>query len=121
MRSLIVFHDLGTGRFARFLAPGFRHCFVSVLDERAGIWVRFDGRDGQPNLGAEAAKDFDLAGFYRNCGYAIVETTVQRPRAFGTPFMLGTCVGAAKRILGIHAPFVLTPAQLYLYLIRHRS
>ena len=45
MRAVVVFHGRGNGALARVLAPGFRHCFVCIEDNR-GIWIRFDGRAG---------------------------------------------------------------------------
>lgn len=113
MRALVVFHGRGEGRLARFLAPGFRHCFVCVLDPRARIWLRLDGRHGIPELRADAAADFALAAFFRASGFIVVELENVAPRSPRTPLMLGTCVGAVKRVIGLHAPFVLTPRQLF--------
>ena len=113
MQAVVVFHGRGRGRWARFLAPGFRHCFVCVLDEARGIWIRIDGRAGIPEFRAEAPAGFDLAGFYRAAGFAAIALEDHVPRAPRTPWTFGTCVGAAKRILGLRAPFVLTPKQLY--------
>tara|TARA_R110000868_G_scaffold4155_23_gene25479 strand:- start:6706 stop:7059 length:354 start_codon:yes stop_codon:yes gene_type:complete len=113
MRAVIVFHGRGQGWCAPFLEPGFRHCFVCVLDDARGIWIRLDGRAGIPELRAEAAADFDLAGFFRAAGFAVIELENHVPRPPRTPLMLGTCVGAAKRVLGLRAPFVLTPKQLF--------
>lgn len=113
MRAIVVFHGRGQGRWARLLAPGFRHCFVCVLDEVRGIWIRIDGQAGIPSFRAEAAECFDLAGFYRATGFTVVDCDSHTPRVPRTALMLGTCVGAAKRVLGLRAPFVLTPKQLY--------
>ena len=35
--------------------------------------------------------------------------------------MLKTCVGVAKSLLGINNPFILTPKQLYNYLLKERE
>tara|TARA_R110002110_G_scaffold114362_3_gene283668 strand:- start:2775 stop:3128 length:354 start_codon:yes stop_codon:yes gene_type:complete len=113
MRALVVFHGRGEGVFARFLDPGFRHCFVCVLDPRSRIWIRLDGRAGLPELRADAAADFALAGFFRASGFRVVELDILRPQPPRTPLMLGTCVGAVKRVIGLNAPFVLTPRQLF--------
>jgi hypothetical protein len=117
MRALVVFHGRGEGRFARFLAPGFRHCFVCVVDPRAGIWLRLDGCDGVPALRADAAAGFALAEYFRASGFAVVELENVIPQPPRTPLMLGTCVGAVKRVLGLRAPFVLTPRQLFRRLV----
>lgn len=120
MQAVIVFHGRGQGRWARFLAPGFRHCFVCVLDHARGIWVRIDGRAGIPEFRAEASAAFDLETFYRAAGFTVIVLENHVPRPPRTPMMLGTCVGAAKRVIGLHAPLVLTPRQLYRRLLRRR-
>lgn len=112
MRALVVFHGTGHGRFVRFLAPGFRHCFVCIEDAH-GIWVRFDGQAGLPEIRAEAPGSFDLAGFYRDAGFTVIALDDVQPRRPRTPLMLGTCVGAVKRLLGLRAPLILTPRQLW--------
>lgn len=117
MRAVIVFHGCGRGWCAPFLDAGFRHCFICILDEVRGIWIRFDGRAGIPEFRAEAAADFDLATFFRAAGFTVVDLQNHVPQAPRTPLMLGTCVGAVKRVLGLRAPFVLTPKQLYRRLI----
>jgi hypothetical protein len=113
MRAVIVFHGRGQGWWAPFLSAGFHHCFISVLDEARGTWIRCDGRAGLPEFRTEAAADFDLAEFYRAAGYAVVALENHQPLPPRTPLMLGTCVGAVKRVLGLRAPFVFTPKQLY--------
>lgn len=114
--SLVVFHDHGYGLFRRFLRRGFRHVFVAV--RRKGYWIVLDGLSGLPVLDVAAGADDDLAGFYRReHGFTVVVLDAPRlcPRA---PFMLATCVGSAKRLLGLRAPCVVTPYQLYRYLHR---
>ncbi len=120
MRALAVFHGRGAGPLARLLAPGFRHCFVCIEDAN-GIWIRCDGRAGLPDIRAEAPGGFDLGAFYRDQGFAVVEIAHGQRRPPRMPLMLGTCVGAAKRILGLRAPFVLTPRQLHRKLRNERT
>lgn len=75
-----------------------------------------DGRMGQPVLEVIAGEDFDLINHYRQQhGFTVVSVDAPRREAL-SPFMFATCVGAAKRMLGIRAPWVLTPYQLYRYL-----
>ncbi|HEX5499954.1 MAG TPA: hypothetical protein VFX03_12040 [Thermomicrobiales bacterium] len=114
-RALVLFHGHASGFAARLCADGFRHCFVVLDDGRC--WILFDGKAGVPELRAVAGSDYDLVGFYRAQGFTVVETeTADRPPAW--PLMLGTCVGAAKRLLGLRAPLVLTPKRLYRRLTR---
>lgn len=44
----------------------------------------------------------------------IVKAVIREPRRW--LFMLNTCVGYTKQVLGINNPFILTPYQLYRYL-----
>lgn len=114
-RALVVFHGHAAGFLAQACADGFRHCFVALDDGR--YWILFDGKAGVPELRVVAGSDYDLAGFYCDRGFTVVEAeTVGRPPRI--PLMLGTCVGAAKRLLGLRAPLVLTPKQLYRCLAR---
>ncbi len=117
MKSLVVFHDYGHGVFRHWLRWGFRHVFVAVLHK--GYWIVLDGRGGVPVLEVVAGADYDLAEFYRRVhGFTVLGLTAprQQPRS---PLMLGTCVGAAKRILGVHKYWIVTPYQLFRYLKRH--
>lgn len=116
MRAILVFHGYGNGCFSRFLKPGFRHCFVCVHDVN-NIWIRIDGQAGLPEIRTEAAGDVDLAAHFRALGFTVIDVAGVGRQSPHTPLMLGTCVGAAKRVLGINARFVLTPWQLYRRLV----
>lgn len=116
LRALVIFHDQGMGFASRFLKPGFRHCAVAVDD--GDYWVGFDGVDGRPDLRVIADADFDLAGHHEAQGHHAVEVRISR-RPLGAGPGLNTCVGAIKRILGIKAPWLQTPHQLYRHLVRN--
>ena len=61
---------------------------------------------------------FDLAGFYREQGFTVVETR-RRRRIRPAPLLPATCVETAKRVLGIASWRVLTPRQLHNFLLRN--
>ncbi len=110
MRAIAVFHDHGGGRLRPFLRPGFRHVFCAV---RSGAyWIVVDGRNGLPEIEVAAGAEIDLAAFYRGLGYSVAEIAAL-PRPPRQPVALVTCVGAAKRVLGVRAPFALTPYRLW--------
>jgi len=118
-KALVVFHDDGHGPWADWFGrDGFRHCVVVV--ESGDDWIVIDG-DTKHGVIFEAVcgADFDLAAYYREMGFTVVATT-RRGNPFNPwwPAMLVTCVGVAKKILGIRdRAFLLTPYQLYRYLV----
>ncbi len=116
MRALAVFHDHGGGWLRPLLRPGFRHCFCAVAS--GPYWIAIDGRRGLPAIEVVAGADTDLAAFYRGLGYAVAEIAAA-PRPPRQPVVLATCVGAAKRVLGLRAPFALTPYRLWKHLTRN--
>ena len=79
-------------------------------------------------LDVVAAESGDLAAFYRRHGFVVVETTVRRRPGRGDRrdafrplgalpvWRLSTCVGLSKAVLGLWAPWVWTPHQLYRHL-----
>ena len=132
-RALAVFATTRPG-----LRPGFGHCFVAVrrragaegAGERtgAGPWVIANRRRFTLTLDVVAAESGDLAAFYRRHGFVVVETTVRRRPGRGDRrdafrplgalpvWRLSTCVGLSKAVLGLWAPWVWTPHQLYRHL-----
>ena len=110
MKTLVCFHNHGAHFLDPLLKEGFRHCFVAVLS--GDYWVRIDGMGGVPEIEVVAGADYDLATFYRAHGYAVVETE-QRATPLKTPFVTANCLGMVKSVLGLRAPFVLTPYRLY--------
>jgi hypothetical protein len=115
--ALVVFMGDVSIRWAKLLRPGFRHCFAIV--GRNGQWVIFDPMSNYTNLGILSGPSIDdVASWYRQFGLTVIKTVVQRgesPSAEWRPF---TCVEAVKRVLGIRAPWVMTPWQLYRHLGR---
>jgi hypothetical protein len=118
MRALAVFHDRGAGPFARVLRRGFRHVFVAVeLDTH---WLVIDGKAGVIDFALVAPRRYDLASFYRDQGYAVVETA-QGDLAPRAPIALANCVGLAKAVLAVRCWWAITPFALYCRLIQRRQ
>ena len=110
--ALVGFVDNGGLWWLRALRPGFRHCFVAVRDEP--FWVVLDPLSHHTLVRVET--EDDLASGYRRLGITVVATRLRSPPPRPAPWRPYTCVEAVKRVLGIHAPWVLTPWQLYLWL-----
>lgn len=110
--ALVVFVDESGLRCLRWLRRGFRHCFVAVRRDTA--WVICDPLSHRTDLTIiDGFTGEQLAFWYRSHGFQVVLTHVRPcPRRLA-PLRPYTCVEAVKRVLGMHAPWVLTPWQLY--------
>jgi len=109
-RALAVFHDHGCHALDRFLRPGFRHCFAVV--DAGGTWVRLDAMAGRPVVDVVCASSYDLATFYRQEGFHVIETK-QNDQPPAWPWVVANCVGLVKTVLCISAPLAVTPWGLY--------
>lgn len=96
----------------RLLRPGFRHCFVAV--RQGDVWLILDPLSHHTALHCQTHDD--LAGFYAAHGITAVSTRLRQPPHRPAPWRPYTCVEAVKRVLGIHAPRIWTPWQLYRHL-----
>lgn len=116
-RALAVFSGKAELGWLRLLRPGFRHCFVAL--EEAGRWITVDPLAGYTDVAVQPVPAaFDLAGFYRERGFTVVETR-RRRRIRPAPPLPATCVELAKRVLGIASWRVVTPGQLHDFLLRN--
>lgn len=120
-RAALVFVDQTECRALRHLKRGFRHCFT-VLECGSG-WLVCDPLKDRIELSVlELRPGLDLPGFYASQGHRVLLGQAQpapaRRRLAVAPL---TCVEVAKRLLGLHAPLVLTPWQLFRHLQRART
>jgi len=100
---------------SRFLKTGFKHCCVVVDDGE--YWIKLDSGIGVVMVQCITGSDgFDIAQYYRDSGYTVVETE-QENRTVTFPFIARSCVGMVKQLLGISS-FALTPYRLYKHLER---
>jgi hypothetical protein len=113
---LVVFADHAGCPWLRALRRGYRHCFVVL---RAGsVWLACEPLKDRIELDAlDLPSEFDLAAFYREQGHRVLLGQRPLPRT-RRRFALAplTCVTVVKRLLGIDAPWVWTPWQLYSHL-----
>jgi hypothetical protein len=113
---LVIFADHAACPWLRPLRRGFRHCFVVM---RAGsVWLACEPLKDRIELDALAVpEDFDLAAFYCQQGHRVL-LGERLPARARSRFALApmTCVTVVKRLLGIDAPWVWTPWQLYAHL-----
>jgi hypothetical protein len=113
--ALLVFCDDTEIAWLRWLKPGFRHVFVAL--PVAGGWITVDPLSTRLEVEYHPLPaDTDLAAWFRMRGHHVLETPVRPPLPAQWPLAPLTCVSVAKRVLGISAPLIVTPWQLYRHL-----
>ena len=98
----------------RPLRLGFRHCFAAIADE--GGWTVLEPLAGRLLVARLPVQPgFDLPGFYRRAGLAVVGPFAPTaPCATRLPRLAPlTCVSLCRAVLGPEAPFALTPYGLF--------
>ncbi|MBP2313382.1 hypothetical protein [Azospirillum soli] len=111
-RAWVVFRGDAELWWLRLLKPGFRHCLALLNDGRR--WVMVDPLATFMDVAVlDVAPGWDLPGWFRGQGMEVVAAPVRRGLTRPAPWGPFTCVEAVKRVLGLHAPFVVTPWQLY--------
>jgi hypothetical protein len=116
----VVFADHTSCAWLRFLRRGFRHCFIVL--HAGSLWLACEPLKDRIDLDVLALPaEFDLAAFYGRQGHHVLQgrRLPPRPRRPFAPAPL-TCVTVVKRLLGIRAPWVWTPWQLYVHLTEPR-
>jgi hypothetical protein len=117
--AVVLFAHSTNIKWLRVLKPGFRHCFVAVA--LAGSWVIMDPLSHKTSLTlVEGFSAEELVLWYEGHGLEAVRTIVRDVPARMAPLGPATCVEAVKRVLGIHARLVVTPRQLYDFLVRDK-
>jgi hypothetical protein len=116
-RALVVFGDGAGLWWLKWLRRGFRHCFVAV--ETSVGWVVIDPLSDRTRIGVvPAAWEGDLAQWYEEHKYKVVECDVAEPITKMMPWRPYSCVEEVKRVLGIRSGRIHTPWQLFKYLSR---
>ena len=117
--AVVVFGDSSL-RLLRWLKPGFRHCFVAVHTEVG--WIGLDPLLHQAKLGwipvHPDIEAHELADHYHVHGMNTAVCIVPEPKRRVRLPMPMTCTEAVKHVLGVRRPLILTPYQLWRFLIR---
>jgi hypothetical protein len=118
--AVVVFVDQTDCYWLRALKPGFRHCFVAV--QHGSAWLICDSLKTHMELTLlEPPGPFDLGKFYADQGHRVLLGRTASPvRRTAVPLAPLTCVTLAKRLLGVRAPRVCTPWQLFRHLLMAR-
>lgn len=91
------------------LKPGFRHCFVLLRKEEG--WIVCDPLSHYTMIDFVKADD-GLLDHLAAGGCLLIPAHARVPARLPLPWRPFTCVEAVKRILGLRAPWTLTPWQL---------
>lgn len=118
MDAIIVFSPNNEHPLRWLLDKRHRHVWCSVRLEN--YWVTYDWHHGVPSISVAQLADFDLAKFYRDEGFEVIETTVGKEPCHG-PWMCNNCVGHTMVICGIRTHFIFTPHQLWKYMTRSET
>lgn len=111
--AIVVFEHRACRGPLRLLRPGFRHCFCLL---RTGEqWLLCDPLKGSLRLDLLPPYDArDLAEHYARLGrHALLGRIARCGVAAGFGLRPLSCVEIVKRAIGLVAPGVLTPYQLY--------
>lgn len=116
--ALLVFTSGTAGHRRWYLAADFQHCITCVRTVRG--WMLFEPLEDVlvvKRLGAVDPRQ--LASVNVALGRVVIAGTKRsgRSRLFNSPFR-GNCVDSAKRLIGLDAPLVVTPRQLYFACMR---
>lgn len=110
----IVFGGAAHLGWQRWLRPGFRHCFAALHDDEG--WLVVDPLSRCLVVARiDVPAGFDLPAFYRRAGLTPLGPF---PAGEAGPTRLPAllpmhCVGICRALLGVQAPFALTPASLH--------
>lgn len=122
--AVVAFADAERPGWLRILAKGFRHCFALVCV--SGRWVVIDPMSHWTQVAAlaettDGASAEAMARALEAHGFTAVACAVAEPERRGHPPAPFTCVEVVKRILGLRAPGVLTPRQLFRVIEKNRK
>ncbi|GAB6052876.1 hypothetical protein JCM17960_16960 [Magnetospira thiophila] len=115
--AIVVFVAHSQIWWLRWLKPGFRHCFV--IFRQSGGWLVCDPLSHQTLIRPwPMTSGTDSLAWLHNQGCRVAVTRLRQAPLRMAPFRLYTCVEAVKRVLGLQDRWILTPWQLFRFLIR---
>jgi hypothetical protein len=120
LRAWVVFCDNSELPWLRWLRRGFRHCFVVLHQQDAdgsGHWIAIDPLAPLLEVTVPPVPaDCDLPAWLAAQGHTVVPAPVHRGLRRPAPWAPFTCVETCKRVLGLHARWVITPWHLFRHL-----
>lgn len=103
------------------LKPGFRHCGVAVkLDGLVWVTSEMSG-NGHDLILVEETSPYGVCAVLSRLGVKTMVVTPLRPQNRARAWGAATCVDHVKRVIGLYAPTVVTPWDLYRRLKRENA
>jgi len=120
-RLWIVFTGETDIAWLKILKPGFRHCYALYHDGQH--WLTIDPLSSYTDLEilSDIAAECHLPFLLQQQGLTVVEAKIPTLVARAAPIAFYSCVEAIKRLIGLHRVTVITPWQLYQYLIKQKE
>lgn len=110
--AFVAFGGQPTLWWMHFLKKGFYHCLLILGNGHE--WIVIDPLRHYTDL--ILLKHITIRAFFRDKGYKLLRATPSIPKLTPARLRPYTCVETVKRFLGIEAPFLFTPYQLFCYL-----
>lgn len=110
--------DIG---WLKILKPGFRHCYVLIHDGYK--WLSIDPLASYTDVEIyhQISPDYDLPSWLEYQGHKIIHVPHIFTKNKSAPIAFFSCVEVVKRLIGLHHPFIITPWQLYQFLISNKE
>jgi hypothetical protein len=116
---LVIFEHRHAAGPMRLLRPGFRHCFCVLAN--GSDWLICDPLKGSLVLELVRLRDaFDITRHFVDTGRHVLVGAKPSPPPTTLRIRPLTCVEIVKRLIGIDAPCIFTPYQLFRHLL-HRD
>lgn len=115
--AIIIFSDNTDIKILKFLKKGFRHCLAVI--EFNGTWIIYEPLCNKTKISVlNNTSEDDIVSSFSMIGAKVIKTKIQENETNNGNFLVPTtCVSSIKRILGINKFSIITPWQLYNFLI----
>ncbi len=115
-RILVIFSGISSLWYLKFLKNGFKHCFVIIEDGDGSLLL--DSLSVGVNLCRINCDIDEVRNWYEDNDFRVLEVKNSDERE-SVGLMLGifTCVEMVKHVIRLRKASVLTPYQLYRYMI----
>lgn len=98
----------------KWLKSGFQHCAV-VRNEFGSVWTVIQDGYNRMSVATYLVEEYPDPLMLFEGNSTIIPVEIQTKDRYRGTLCLFNCVEVCKAVLGIRAPFVLTPYQLYRY------